>query len=109
MQSMGSNRGSFVPTEFIEVTPARRRALASAVESLIAFLDALDPDPDLEESADAEPGGDREPTMGAPEGLAGQSAYEWARGSPDDECEQENEHGGDIQDEPHDGELDLCE
>ena len=48
---MDSDRESFVPTEFIEMTPQRRRALAAAVESLIALLDSLDPDPELETAA----------------------------------------------------------
>lgn len=91
-----------------------RRAIEGAVERLIAILDALDGDPDLEPSfgsdderegdLDAEEGdgdpdeedaGDAEPTMGAIEARNGQSQERWAMSAYGlDEIEEENEHGG---------------
>lgn len=59
-----------------EGDPVSREEIEGLIDRLIDVLDALDGDPDLEE------GGDHE--------------Y-------DDEREEENEHGGDILDEPHDG------
>ncbi|MCI0998939.1 hypothetical protein HWD97_02465 [Ochrobactrum sp. C6C9] len=98
---------------------AHRYQLEMIVEQALALLDAMDGDPDIEENGDehdmafclsgccspfnhedAEDGGDDEPTMGATTDI-NQSA--WASGSWQwDECEEENEHGGDIQDEAHD-------
>ena len=62
---------------------ALRRALADRIEADIAALDMLGGDPDLEPS------------------LA-----DWTVGSNDDR-EEENEHGGDVNDEPHDPEEDM--
>ncbi len=52
---------------------------------------------------------DAEPSLGAPELDANRSQGKWSRGSNAelrDECEEENEHGGDVQDERHDAEPD---
>lgn len=46
-----------------------RRALAIRIEELIALLDDLDGDPDLEDGCDAEPDQDGEPTLGWPESI----------------------------------------
>lgn len=40
---------------FITITNSDRKSIAYAVERSIAVLDALEPDPDLEDGADAEP------------------------------------------------------
>ena len=46
-------------------------------------------------------GTEREPTLGATGLSYGSNAYSWWRPTPNstDECEEENEHGGDINDE----------
>jgi hypothetical protein len=50
---------------------------------------------------------DNEPTLGAPEGTVhNQQQWEASSAMPD-ECEEENEHGGDVNDEPHDGDGDA--
>lgn len=66
-----------------------------------------------EDNSDCEDNGDAEPLLGAPERhpLPSGFAYgddparhtqeRWSQGY-NDECEEENEHGGDVQDEPHD-------
>ncbi|MCJ2133358.1 hypothetical protein MKK69_04655 [Methylobacterium sp. J-026] len=92
---------------------ALRQALANRIEADIAALDALGGDPDFE------------PSLAAPEAIItsgfGYSdrcrhsdQANWAAGNTDDgeddageNREEENEHGGDIQDEPHDAETDL--
>lgn len=79
---------------FITIANGDRKSLAYAVERLIAVLDALEPDPDLEDGPDAEP------SLGWPEhrGIAQLDKSV----SHDDDREEENEHGGDVCDEPHD-------
>jgi len=92
-----------------------RRRIAGRIEADLALLDALDGDPDIE------------PGLGAPEPVLGgglvyardgrgcrfEEQERWADGVADDreqdagdEGEGENEHGGDVQDEPHDGQPD---
>lgn len=84
-----------------------RKRIEAAVSRLIEALDALDPDPEAE------------PWLGTPElptscraimflpgaGWAHSMPLEWARGANDDR-ETEDEHGGDVLDEPHDAEPD---
>jgi hypothetical protein len=69
-------------------------------------------DGEAEPDMDAEPQGDEELTLGAPErhycawSLDGSQSY-WAQGdniAGRDDAELVNEDGGDVQDEPHDGE-----
>ncbi|WP_342108061.1 hypothetical protein [Methylobacterium sp. SI9] len=79
-----------------------RRRIADRIEADLALLDALDPDPEAE------------PSLGASEPFTVGPALDWVYGSGDDreedagdDREHENEHGGDIQDEPHDSEEDL--
>ncbi|TPN49350.1 hypothetical protein [Mesorhizobium sp. B1-1-7] len=112
-------------TVFLAMTPKLRLQLATTIENLIALLDEVDGDADLEDDAADEPslgwndinqpGGvddreldscddedchDREPTMSGSNSIDQTHAY---RGSShQDECEEENEHGGDVLDEPHD-------
>ena len=117
------------------LTPAFQQRLGEAIEGLIALLDEIQGDPDLEDGQDDEPTGDEEPSIGSSQaGSQAHWAYgtdereggeadaepslasperhgsqaRWAQGSRSDR-EGEDEHGGDIQDEPHDGELDLRE
>jgi len=74
----------------------RRSELERRIEEMIALLDLLDDD------ADVEDGHDVEPTLGAENDHEGRSQEFWAQPSRLDECEAEDEHGGDILDEPHD-------
>lgn len=82
-----------------------RNLVGDAIEALLAVLDAIDSDPDLEpdlgsgddrEGDYAHPHGgtaDWEPNLGAPNTGSQQN---WASGSSQwDECEEENEHGRD--------------
>ncbi|MGU3665050.1 hypothetical protein ACLBX9_12790 [Methylobacterium sp. A49B] len=88
-----------------------RRRIADRIEADLALLDALDGDPDSEPSLGAP-----EPVIGSGFGLGPRVLTDqerWAEGSADDreqdagdEREEENEHGGDIQDEPHDPQPD---
>jgi hypothetical protein len=78
----------------------RRSELERRIEEMIALLDLLDDDADIED------GHDDEPTLGAENDHEGRSQEIWAQASRLDECEAEDEHGGDIQDERHDGEGD---
>lgn len=59
-----------------------------------------------DDNADYEDGADKEPTLGAPNNCGSQEQWAEDGGSLFDECEVENEGGGDILDEPHDGEGD---
>lgn len=78
-------------------TAAKRRRLETVIEIAIALLDAIDGDEDLEET------GDLEPYLG------------WVGAGPgrcldDGDREAEDEHGGAVDDEPHDDdELDRCD
>jgi hypothetical protein len=74
----------------------RRSELERHIEELIALLDLLDDDADIED------GHDDEPTVGAENDHEGRSQEFWAQPARLDECEAEDEHGGDILDEPHD-------
>lgn len=46
-----------------------RRQVEARIDELIALLDAIDDDPDLEDGDDAEPDQDGEPTLGWPEAI----------------------------------------
>lgn len=82
------------PTPPVDVTKLRKR-MERAVERMIAALDALDADAeDLE-------GGDLEPSLGAPEqGRCYPDQSRWACSGDTGEREAEDEHGGDVNDEP---------
>ncbi len=88
-----------------------RRRIADRIEADLALLDALDGDPEVE------------PSLGSPEPFIPQGygfgycplsdQTHWAYGNTDDQehdagsdREEENEHGGDILDEPHDAQPD---
>ncbi|WP_025199119.1 hypothetical protein [Brucella sp. BO2] len=110
---------------FLAVKDNDRIGLATTIERLINMLDEMEPDPDLELNGDeydfsrpesgagsrvtcedCEDGGDYEPTLGA--SNSGDQEH-WGKGSSQwDECEEENEHGGNVTDEPHDADTD-CE
>lgn len=92
-------------TRVVELTPALRREIEATVERLISILDLFDGDENLEESDTDEDGGDEEPSLGWSDMQARYDAY----GAGDlhnialgYDREEENEHGGDILDEPHD-------
>lgn len=82
---------------FLTIDSRDRQSIATTIERLIAVLDELDPDPDLEAT------GDDEPSLGWPEehGLS-QLDFHGKHGPLDDDREDENEYGGDINDEPQD-------
>ncbi len=73
--------------QILEITPATRRGIEDAIEQLIALLDTLDPDVDLEpdtddeENGDLEPDEDSEPSLGWPQ--AG-FAFRWEGADFDD-------------------------
>lgn len=88
-----------VPDEniFFLILDARDRvSIATTIERLIGVLDALDPDPDLEPDADSEP------WLGWRDAAFGRSITDCVDGARHDDREDEDEHGGDIVDEPHD-------
>lgn len=119
---------------FLTLDRSDRVSIATTIERLIDMLDAMEQDPDLEAGGDDEPslgwcghserqygvrdgreldtsddedGGDLEPTLGTNEMRNGESQERWALTAyGTDEVEDENEHGGDINDEPHDAEED---
>lgn len=102
-----------------------RRSISDSIERLIDMLDAMSPDCDLEDSADLEPslGWSADGVMGSCIDLEGpqddlepdndteangderdaSATASWAKGGHwCEDVEEENEHGGDILDEPHD-------
>ena len=94
------------PTDFVqilEVTPATRHALENAIERLVALLDTLDPDPDLEPDTDDEPslaggsvgddGRDRELDLCDDEPSLGWTSTEACSGDypPQFECDLEHD------------------
>ncbi len=52
------------PTAFLAITPSLRSRLETAIEHLLALLDELDGDPDLEEGGDHEADSELEPNIG---------------------------------------------
>lgn len=80
-------------SRIIELTPTLRKEIEATVERLIGILDLFDGDENVEDD------GNGEPWLGWPDGK-----------HPDlirnpagvDDLEEEDEHGGDIIDEPHD-------
>jgi hypothetical protein len=89
------------PTMLLEFTPAMRTLIEDAIESLILLLDEIDCDGEQEDDPDDEDGGDREPSLGAPERhVAKIAAFGdqrlWAQGESDDreyEDERQMEQG----------------
>lgn len=77
-------------TQFIRITPNQRRRIETLVQDLVNLLDFIDGDEDAEDN------GYDEPWLGW--GLGGALENSMAT----DDREEENEHGGDILDEPHD-------
>lgn len=90
----------FSKTQFIAIKPAQRKRIEALIEDLVSLLDFIDGDEDREDGADDEP------ELGWPDSrLAGFGPWTLeprACRRRLDECEVENEHGGDILDEPHD-------
>ncbi|MDG4898793.1 hypothetical protein P9272_35495 [Mesorhizobium sp. WSM4976] len=87
------------PRTWRQAIEARVNELLDQSMALITALDLMEGDVDLEDGADAEPWlgwGERGPRrMGVDLDC---------RGSIDDDRELEDEHGGDVLDERHDGE-----
>lgn len=89
------------PRCFIEFRPGMRRLIEDAIESLILLLDEIDGDDGIEDDCDDEEGGDKEPSLGAPERhstliAGGCDQRFWAQGESDDrehEDEREMEQG----------------
>ena len=71
---------------FLTLAPDDRRSLAQAVDRLLTLLDAIDGDADDEASL----------------GWASEESQSQLHADQRDEAEDENEHGGNITDEPHD-------
>ncbi|MDX8538193.1 hypothetical protein RFM23_11240 [Mesorhizobium abyssinicae] len=85
------------PREWRIAIQRRVNELLDQSMALIAALDIMEADVDLEDGADAEPWlgwGERGP----------QAVMSWHddRGSPHDDREEENQHGGDINDQRQD-------
>ena len=100
-----------------------RDRLQQAIESLVDLLDSLEPDIDIEPDADDELTGDEEPRLGGNTGLHQGQAWKVPTDEADeaepslgwvgegrgfhgmalpgyaDDHEEENEHGGDVNDE----------
>jgi hypothetical protein len=115
--------GNLSPTgETLLVPLTNRKSIADSIERLIDMLDAMSPDPDLEDTADDEPslgstliGSYQNGTTDDREGDfadfedSGDTEHSlgWGVGiqvalHASDEREEENEHGGNVTDEPHD-------
>lgn len=75
---------------FLMLDMRDRATIATSIERLIALLDALDGDENLE------------PSLGGYSGDTEDREYQCEDEGVEDDTEEENEHGGDIQDEPHD-------
>lgn len=88
-----------------ELARLRREARAE-IDRLIAFLDDTDTDADFEPDNDDEISSDDEFTLGWPDGLMNQQLSLKSPQPLHDECEVEDEHGGNIDDEPHDEDPD---
>jgi hypothetical protein len=107
---------------FVEVAPGIKDRLRTAIEALVDVLDSLEPDADIEENGDDELTGDEEPRLGATTGLhqgharkvptdeadeaelslgwvgEGQGFHGMALPGYAEHYEEENEHGGDVND-----------
>jgi len=79
---------------FVTLSPDDRAGIATTIERLINMLDDLDGDENLED------GGDLEPNIGWASDERGSRGFD----DSGDEREIEDEHGGNILDEPHDDE-----
>lgn len=75
------------PTVFLPMTPSLRSRIEATIEQLLALLDQIDGDPDLE------PGADDEPSLGWTYFRDGMSAY--TCDSDGDDRELEDEHDED--------------
>lgn len=82
-----------------------RKSIERRIEADLAFLDALHGDPDFEDTGDDEPSlcGVGNHVLQGFQTAGGDDTEEDAGDLP----EVENEHGGDVQDQPHDEDADL--
>jgi hypothetical protein len=60
-----ADEGEAAP-QILIFTPAMRRLVCDAIESLILLLDEIDGDAEIEDDGSAEDVGDAEPSLGAP-------------------------------------------
>lgn len=98
------------PAEWRKALVARIDRQAAVLSALIEALDVMEGDADLEPCLGASEAQTGRGFWGAERTDEGGQLY-WAEGSSID-LEEENEHGGDVQDEPHDymdeGNGDYC-
>ncbi|TGP50425.1 hypothetical protein EN873_24990 [bacterium M00.F.Ca.ET.230.01.1.1] len=93
------------PRTWRQAIEAQLNDLFDRATALITALDLMESDCDLEDGADAEPWlgwGERGP-------HATFAWYDDKRGSMDDDRELEDEHGGDVNDEPQEDAGDMGE
>lgn len=122
MKGMDRERGDSVRT-FVEYEPGMRGKIAAAIDGLLAVLDQIDGDENLEDDELAEPDADEEPSLGATEAhfldlspgvqgirLLSADQRRWAAGSGDDrEAEHDgSEDGHDAEEDRSDFELSLA-
>ncbi|MGC4024412.1 MAG: hypothetical protein QM744_04205 [Mesorhizobium sp.] len=106
-QTASESNASSEPTTFLSVTPSMRKKLAATFEALIALLDEIDGDCDVESTLGA-PERSPEPHRGKRGPVYGKEARDnegdqtnWADGANaafEDDCEtdnEDNEDGGD--------------
>jgi hypothetical protein len=91
-QTASESNGPSEPTAFLAVTPSMRQKLAATCEALIALLDEIDGDENLEETADDEP------LLGWPNGK---------RPTAEMSCDQDREHDDCDLETSHDDEREL--
>lgn len=77
------------PTLFLPVTPSLRMRIEATIEQLVALLDEIDGDPDMESA------NDDEPSLGWPERMAGNGARVGLHRTGEDDREIEDEHDED--------------
>lgn len=93
----------------LQIDRTSRKSLAGSIEALIDLLDDLSPDPDLEDDGiedidEREPDNDTE--ANGDERDASYTAGGAIGGHWCEDVEEENEHGGDVLDQAHDGDSD---
>ena len=79
------------PPASLELTRLR---IEDMIERLLAMLDEIDGDPDLEDGADDEDGGDLEPSLGSlSPAKHGIDQRNWSHGSTDDREHADEDEG----------------
>jgi hypothetical protein len=90
-----------------DLPASTRKKIEAALERLIAALDALDPDPDLEEGGDDEPDQDAEASLSATNAVNQEQAWSsgWFQGS---DLEFDGETAPSADSEPSLGSPEHC-